>query len=134
MSFQPTEKTVPSATARIGAPSGAKMSSPWCQPLATSPRGAPNVSPNDDGAVDREDVAAGGQPRRHVGRRAHRQARLLGADAGAAGGFFAGPRFCFGFALASCAVVCRGSSLAAMSTFASASAYPTIISVPAGRP
>ena len=30
-SFQPTEKTVPSAQARSGAPSGAKMSSPWCQ-------------------------------------------------------------------------------------------------------
>ena len=60
-SFQPTEKTVPRATARIGAPSGAKMSSPWCQP--TSPRAAPKVSMNDGGAVHREDVAALCQPR-----------------------------------------------------------------------
>src|SRR5262249_40595225 len=46
---QPTEKTVPDAQARIGAPSGAKMSSPWCHPPETSPRNAPNVSMNDDG-------------------------------------------------------------------------------------
>ena len=49
MSFHPTENTVPSATARSGVPSGAKMSSPWCQPPETSPRGAPKVSPNEAG-------------------------------------------------------------------------------------
>ena len=49
MSFQPTEKTIPSAKARSGAPSGAKMSSPWCQFPGTSPRNAPKVSPNDEG-------------------------------------------------------------------------------------
>ena len=49
MSFQPTEKTVPSATASRGSPIWPKMSAPWCQPEARSPRGAPNVSPNDDG-------------------------------------------------------------------------------------
>ncbi len=47
MSFQPTEKSVPSATARSGAPIGAKMSSPWCQP--TTARPAPKVSTNDAG-------------------------------------------------------------------------------------
>ena len=47
MLFQPTEKSVPSATARIGAPSGAKMSSPWCQ--ETSARGAPKLSMNELG-------------------------------------------------------------------------------------
>src|SRR5215475_10237996 len=49
MSFQPTEKTVPSAQASTGAPSGAKMSSPWCQFPGTSPRKAPNVSTNETG-------------------------------------------------------------------------------------
>ena len=47
MSFQPTEKTVPSVTARTGAPSGAKMSCPWCQ--VTVARGALYVSTNDAG-------------------------------------------------------------------------------------
>ena len=32
---------MPLATAMIGAPSGAKMSSPWCQPVFAL--GAPNV-------------------------------------------------------------------------------------------
>ena len=45
----PTLKMVPDAHARIGAPSGAKMSSPWCQPPETSPLGAPKVSPKPDG-------------------------------------------------------------------------------------
>jgi hypothetical protein len=43
--FQPTEKSVPSATASSGWPVWPKMSSPWCQPLAMSLRPAPNVSP-----------------------------------------------------------------------------------------
>ena len=47
MSFHPTEKTVPSVIARIGAPSGAKMSSPWCQPVSARP--APKVSENEAG-------------------------------------------------------------------------------------
>ena len=55
-SFQPTEKTVPSATARTGAPSGAKMSSPWCQ----------------------LDVGAGGAERVAVRRRRRRPGRRNG--------------------------------------------------------
>ena len=66
-SFQPTEKTVPSATARIGAPSGAKMSSPWCQPPGhVAARRAERVAVARR-PVDREDVAARGQLRRHGG-------------------------------------------------------------------
>src|SRR3970040_1853648 len=41
------EYSVPSATARRGAPSGAKMSSPWCQPPGASGLGAPKLSPNE---------------------------------------------------------------------------------------
>src|SRR5262245_21181116 len=47
MSFQPTENSVPDATATSGAPAGAKMSSPWCQD--TSARGAPKLSTNAAG-------------------------------------------------------------------------------------
>ena len=36
---------MPLATARTGAPNGAKMSSPWCQPVVA--RGALNESVND---------------------------------------------------------------------------------------
>ena len=43
----PTRKSVPSVTARTGAPSGAKMSFPWCQPV--SARAAPKSSENDAG-------------------------------------------------------------------------------------
>ena len=45
MAFQPTESSTPSATATTGAPRGAKMSTPWCQP--TSLRTAPQLSPNE---------------------------------------------------------------------------------------
>src|SRR5215212_1324007 len=47
--FHPTEKRTPSATATTGAPSDAKMSTPWCQ--STSARAAPHVSPNDVGPI-----------------------------------------------------------------------------------
>src|SRR5215210_4848818 len=47
MLFRPTEKSTPSATATIGEPSGAKMSTPWCHP--TVARAAPHVSLNDVG-------------------------------------------------------------------------------------
>jgi hypothetical protein len=46
-SFHPTEKTVPPATARTGAPYGAKMSSPWCQPVLA--RAARKVLENEAG-------------------------------------------------------------------------------------
>src|SRR5215208_2896864 len=45
MLFRPTEKSTPSATATIGEPKGAKMSTPWCQ--ATVARAAPHVSVKD---------------------------------------------------------------------------------------
>ena len=45
--IQPTENATPSFAARTGAPSWAKMSAPWCQPVVA--RGAPNMSDQDAG-------------------------------------------------------------------------------------
>ena len=58
MSFQPTENTVPSATASNGVPSGAKMSSPWCQPPFTSAAGRAERVAERGRAEGGEDVAS----------------------------------------------------------------------------
>src|SRR5215217_1265946 len=69
MSFQPTEKSVPAATAMTGAPAGAKRSSPWCH--ETVARGAPKLSTKAAGPTtgktygpaSRTGLASDGEPK-----------------------------------------------------------------------
>src|SRR5215211_177474 len=97
MSFQPTEKSVPAATATTGAPAGAKRSSPWCQ--ATVARGAPKLSTNAAGPrtgktygpASRAGLASEGEPKPPNGGGGTSGSP---SSAGAAGGAF-GREGCF---------------------------------------